>query len=70
MFQELLEFICESCCGKRIKNKRALLTVEDIVLAMEHLPRDQFKKLLKYYVKTRSERELCDRNACCCLVKS
>jgi hypothetical protein len=34
-----------------------MLTVEDIVFAMEHLPRDDFKKLLKYYIKSRSQRD-------------
>ena len=68
MLYAILECIYE-CCGRRLtNNKPAPLTVEDIVLAMEMLPRDQFKKVLKYYVRARSERELCDRQNCCCLL--
>jgi hypothetical protein len=40
-----------------------MLTVEDIVFAMEHLPRDEFKKLLKYYIKSRSQRDEEERRA-------
>jgi len=45
------------CCKKRNDRKGDMLTVEDIVFAMEHLPRDDFKKLLKYYIKSRSQRD-------------
>ena len=52
----MLAFI-SYCCKKRIERKCDLLTVEDIVFAMEHLSKDDFKKLLKYYIKSRSQRD-------------
>ena len=67
MLYAMLECIYERC-GRRLTNKPAPLTVEDIVLAMELLPRDQFKKVLKYYIRARSERELCESQSCCCLL--
>ena len=57
-----LEWIYGCCfCGKRSVKTQALLTVEDIVLAMERLPRDEFKMLLKYYIRSRSERDTAER---------
>ena len=58
----LWALICPCCFGKA--KRKAVLSLEEVVLAMEQLPREDLKRLLKRYIKTRSQ-EAVDRHECC-----
>lgn len=52
----ILAFIYDCCFGKsKLANSRSpVMSVEDVVLAMEALSKDDFRKVLKRYVELRS----------------
>ena len=49
----ILALIYDCCFGKSklTSNRHPVISVEDVVLAMEALPKDDFRKVLKRYVK-------------------
>ena len=53
----ILALIYDCCFGKSKLanyNRPPVMSVEDVVLAMEALPKDDFRKVLKRYVELRS----------------
>ena len=52
----ILALIYDCCFGKSklTRNKHPAMSVEDVALAMEALPKDDFRKVLKRYVELRS----------------
>ena len=63
----ILAFIYDCCFGKsKLANytRPPVMSVEDVVLAMEALPKDDFRKVLKRYVELRSL-ELPKCQECC-----
>ena len=52
----ILALIYDCCFGKSklANNRPPAMSVEDVVLAMEALPKDDFRKVLKRFVELRS----------------
>ena len=52
----ILALIYDCCFGKSklTSNRPPVMSVEDVVMAMEALPQDDFRKVLKRYVELRS----------------
>ena len=52
----ILALIYDCCFGKSklTSNRTPVMSVEDVVLAMEALPKEDFRKVLKRYVELRS----------------